>query len=231
MILHDFTYEQIYDVMMSEAEKVQYRVNRLVDRFSKLSGTELAANPILTERYTIPSSGNTYVIWCRKDKRNDRYVKSAGSLILNDDKGRMLVFQLSRATVFRTLERGKEHEWRIEITTAHCLQRFRDRAGFPPNMSVDTIIAQWACNRSESMIINDMDKINPKYNRDNGMAIQTDWGIVLGTEKRCLSARYGQFVTLRLNTFVDNDKLYESQQECLINPELLYHLRKYAHKS
>lgn len=84
MILEDTPYEEIYDSMRAENEKVFYQRKKHLDACGKKYVRTGIAKNFDIYQYTIPSSHNTYVVWCHQVKGCPGQLMTNAALVMNE---------------------------------------------------------------------------------------------------------------------------------------------------
>lgn len=213
MILFDTQNEITLKVMLSEWEKVCYFVRKneekVVKHFKKMRPGQLH---LYIQKYTVPTSNNTYFIITKKDFDNN--INTWTYLKANGDLGKTKYYILRKNLSNETGQNFQRPTWILDIYTGHFLSRYRMRTGATEKNADELFVRFLQQNNKKGMAI-PASMVNPAAKGKNQYAIISEEGLAfVDTEEYIIN---GVLTNVNENkTFVSRKNLYFKQTESII---------------
>lgn len=219
MILHDTPYGEIYDAIKDEETKVAFAMRKQEERDTRALIRQGRLGGLIWNEYTVPASHNRYLLITEMRSDGLRvFTHSEPLLSLTDDGGKKMYMRTTTASgTGRNGDKITDH--RLEVFTAHCLHRFRERTGLPSTLPTERVL--WQLLKANVNIAKIHHKLVSRDSREYGCAYQSAAGLFLGTEVDCSDRKGGAFCAVRYNTFVSNELLKRGQVKHLLPKDLL----------
>lgn len=127
MLLPSMTYKEMYDNLVKDFEKVKIKQEYLLPKAIREFKKEMKFPAWKWYEYTIPSTGNTYIIFFYAETKYDVENPKVDSFcIVFDDSNRRYVFKCS---VCHWISDGRESSIirEIRVYTSHFFDRYKER--------------------------------------------------------------------------------------------------------
>lgn len=220
MILFDTPNETALKVMLSEWEKVCYFVRKTDDKVKKhFQSLKPGQLHLFIQKYTIPTSKNTYYVISRKDFDDNintwTYLKAYG------ESGKTKFYILRRNVIGKAEELFEKPVWILDIYTGHFLSRYRQRTG-ATEKSTDELFIQFLQQNNEKGMAIPASMVNPAAEGKNQYAIVSDEGLAFVDSQEYIIN--GALANINENkTFVSRRNLYYKQAESIVTTD--YYLK------
>ena len=220
MILIDTPYEKIYEVMESEREKVEFALTKEFARAEKKFHQAVSLPVIHHAVYTVPSSGNRYLVWLYAGNQHEKRVKprSGFALMVNDRDGKRNFYTTKLYDRFNSLTCKTEKISILSHYTAHFMSRYRERKRYPTSLSSLDLAATFFGRNNRNVVRSGKEMINGRHSRqDNYRSAMLQDGVSL-LHFIEITAPDGKPVEVnRHNTFLTEEMLKQSQKENFVH--------------
>lgn len=212
MILQDTPYGEIFRVMEREREKVNWNLEKELNRYHKeiLKRKRTCRQyPLLHHcYYTVPDSKNRYLLWFRNHGES---ICFGPALVVNQDDGSRQLICLDYFT-FKGEDGKTVRQDALRVFTGHFLRRYRERCHFGEGLSTEDLIAFFMDRNYEYSYALDPDKVSLKQYRDS-CAWQMRDGVSFGTLAAVQTPDGKEILIERNNTFVAEENLFGRQKQ------------------
>ena len=212
MVIESTPYINILDALNEDKEKLQYYGWKYLKQATKF----FLDNPkesICHSKYTHPKSKNTYLVWAKKELIGPDNIpdflrgfdcKCASCLMINTSSGGRTVF---------TVGEDEGYAGKLFVFTDHMFHRYRERCGYPQSMSTEDIITNFF-SKNDSFQDLDYNKMHSYQNsKGSRYCHQVPDGVVFGTKEEIEDGQGKKYLVTKVNTFVSQDMLTDSQME------------------
>ena len=137
MILIDTPYDKVMEVMEEEFEKVDFAMSKESSKAEKKFYRTHSLPFIHHNVYTVPSSGNKYLLWFYVEKSQSPTVhpRLGTALMVYDKEGKRNYYVMRPMERLNTRTFESEDMYVFYHYTAHFMSRYRERMGYPDSMS------------------------------------------------------------------------------------------------
>lgn len=130
MIVTNMTLHEVYDTLMSEMPKLDWKRDALLPKAVKVLNKRMSFQSHVTYDYKIPSSNNQYIIYFYREHPFSP-IQAGYLCVLFDDSKRFII---------------KWTDWRspaVHVYTSHFLQRYKERFLKQPDLSANEVAVRF----------------------------------------------------------------------------------------
>ena len=219
MILPDTSYENMYEVLSDEFEKVRYqRTKNLRKKLKEHLKKPASLYQINNKRicyydyYTVPDSQNKYIYWVYADSLaelvENKYNTDA-ALIVTNDKGQKNLIVLNKI-----IDTDGNIRQRLAIYTGHFFSRYRERMKINPDISSEELMLRYFHKNNVLHIRLNLDKMNPNAGKyKNGYAFRLSEGVAFASEIEFESKYKSKVLVQNYKTFISESQMTEMQKK------------------
>ncbi len=216
MILIDTPYDKVMEVMEAEWEKVDFAMSKEASKAEKKFYRTHSFPFIHHNIYTVPSSGNKYLLWFYVEKSQSPIInpRLGTALMVYDREGKRNYYVMRPIERLNTRTLESEDMYVFYHYTAHFMSRYRERMGYPENMQPLDLAVTFFGRNDKNNARSQKEKIN---GRSDGQNEYRSTIIRDGVTLTCyleLKAPDGKKVEFhRHNTFLTEEMLKQSQRK------------------
>lgn len=161
MILPGTAPEKIFDIMTDERSKCAYFINKEMKRVRKIFMERPFSDRIHVMRYTVPSSGNRYIVWFYSDWNRNTIKADIGLAVESPRHG--CDFYVYREYEHYDSPDGPPTEERFLIhLIPHFISRYRERTRIGASTPTVEVAARYIFRNCEKMFATDYKGLNRK---------------------------------------------------------------------
>lgn len=222
MILYNTPYQDMYRIMDSECEKVEFAIRKADEKAKKIWRASSDRPLVYNTIYTNPDTNNHYLIWFySNEKRGENHMAYlwGSALMLTDDKGKKIY--VAKNIIYKKAE-GETYKTDImQVFTGHFFSRYRERICVPDRYNEKDLISIYFGRNTEYAIEIPPYMITKKLDKYEGTkSWQVYDGILLGYDDT-IEVDGKPIIISKVNTFLSESILKPEQSRWVAPAEML----------